>query len=155
MPNELARLVSRIGKTQTIDDVVQSTFQKRKKDFSCDAFLPVRFFKGVSELVFQKAIDSPDLLFLSQLGPVIRKLLSSLTMLARGVIPPLDGALIRIASLPFKKEFEVLPTTKTTNRFRISRQRLPPYTLLRLGGRHPLWGMGVTSLIKWTFRPAA
>src|SRR6266540_5671885 len=31
----------------------------------------------------------------------------------------------------------------------------PPYTRRRLGGRHPLWGMGVTSLIAEISRPAA
>src|SRR4029079_1306020 len=38
---------------------------------------------------------------------------------------------------------------QTTNRSDISRH----YTLLRLGGRHPLWGMGVTSRIDFTSSP--
>jgi hypothetical protein len=71
MPDKLARFISGIGKTQTVDCIVQSPFQKGEKDFSSDAFFPIRFFEGVAELVFQNAIQSFDFLLFSQLGPVI------------------------------------------------------------------------------------
>jgi hypothetical protein len=123
MLHKLPCFISRIGKTQPVDHIVQSPFQKYEENLSCDAFLAVRLFKGVMELVLQDAIQPFDLLFFPKLVPVIRGLSSALAMLTRVVISPVNSAFLRIASLPFQKEFEGFPPTQTTNRFRISCQR--------------------------------
>ena len=75
MPNELARLVSRIGKPEAEDDVVQSPLKKMEKVFTGNPLLLVRLLEGISKLVLQKAIDPSNLLLLPKLGPVVRNLL--------------------------------------------------------------------------------
>jgi hypothetical protein len=74
-------------------------------------------------LIFQDAVHPFDFLFFPQLGSIRRKLFPRLTMLSWRIGPPVNRTFFRIASLSFKKEFEVLPPTKPTNRFRIPRQR--------------------------------
>jgi hypothetical protein len=123
MPYKLACFISRISKTQAIDCVVQSPFQKRKKEFSCNPFLSVRLFEGVEELVFQNTVKPFDFLLFSKLGAISREFFPSLAVLSRRITPPVDGALLRITSLSFEKELEILPPAEPTNRFRVSCQR--------------------------------
>ena len=124
--NQLARLVSRIGKTESVDDIVQSPLKKHEEVLSGDALLLIRLFKGDSELVLQEAIDPPDLLLLPELGSVIRELFPGLTMLPWRITPAIDSTFLGIAPLSLKKEFEVFPPTQTTDRLRVSRQCEPP-----------------------------
>jgi hypothetical protein len=56
VPNELPCFISRIGKTQTVDSVVQSTLQQKEKNLSRNPLLSVCFLEGISELGFQKAV---------------------------------------------------------------------------------------------------
>jgi hypothetical protein len=56
VPDELPCFISRIGKTQSVDSVVQSTLQQEEKNFSRNPLLSVCFFKGISELAFKKAV---------------------------------------------------------------------------------------------------
>ena len=126
MPNQLTRLVSRIGETETIDGAVQSSFKKGEKDFACNSLLAIRFLEGVAKLVLESPIDSFHFLLFSQLGPVLRKLFPPLAMLSRRITPSIDGTLLRVTPLPFEKELKALPPTQSTNRCGVSRQRLPP-----------------------------
>jgi hypothetical protein len=111
MQNQLAGFVSRIGKTESVDDIVEPPFEKHEQVLSGNAFLLIRLFKGVPELILKKPIDSPDLLFLPELGPVIRELFSRLAMLPWRIISAIHGALFRIAALSFEKEFKVFSST--------------------------------------------
>ena len=54
----------------------------------------------------------------------------------------------------FQEELISRPAAKPTYWSRVPRHILS-YTRLRLGGRHPLWGMGVTSLMLVTAIPTA
>jgi hypothetical protein len=115
MPHELARLISRIGEAQSIDRTVQPSLQEREKNFSGDPFLPIGFGKDVAKLILQYAVHPFDFLFFPELGTIRGKLFPRLTMLSRRVGPPVNGALLRVAPLPFEKEFEVFPPTKPTD----------------------------------------
>ena len=98
-------------------------------------------------------------------------------MLARRKIALLDGALIRQASLTFEKELgtlapaqagklrhSILPKPTFFTGTAISKSRPAQccqrklrdfdHTLRRFGGRHPLCGIGVTSLMSRTSSPA-
>jgi hypothetical protein len=116
MPNQLTGLVSRIGKAEAVDGVVQSSFKKREKDFARNPLLAIGLLKVVTKLVLERPINSLHFLLFSQLGPVIRKLLPTLAMLPRRITPPVDGTLLRVAPLPFEKELQALPSTQSTNR---------------------------------------
>ena len=111
MENELARLISRIGKPEPVNNIVQPPFEKREEVFSGDALLLVCLFKGDSELVLQKAVDPPDLLFLPELSSVVRDLFSGLTMLPWRITSAIDSTFLSIAPLSLEKEFEVFPPT--------------------------------------------
>jgi hypothetical protein len=65
MPDKLPGFVSRIGKAEPIDRIVQTAFEKLKKDFSGDPFPPVGFFEGIAELILEEPIEPFDLLFFS------------------------------------------------------------------------------------------
>src|SRR5512136_575299 len=126
MSNELACFISRIGKTESINDIVQSPFQERKKGFSSNPLLSIRFFKNIAELVLQNPVHPFDFLLFPKLSSVVRELFPSLTMLSGRVVPPIVRTLLRIAPLPFEKELQVFPPAKPAHRFRMSCQRQPP-----------------------------
>jgi hypothetical protein len=54
---------------------------------------------------FLKAIDSPQLLFFTQLETVVGCPLSPLSVLAGGIAPPFDSALFRHAARPLRNSF--------------------------------------------------
>jgi hypothetical protein len=62
---QLAGFISGVGKPEPVDRIVQTTFQKLEENFSGDPFPTLRFLEGVTELVFQKAIQPLYLLFFS------------------------------------------------------------------------------------------
>ena len=67
-------------------------------------------------------------------------------MVPRGSPSPFDGTTGCEAAFTLEKELFSDPTTKPTCWSCIT-CHTTPYTLRRLGGRHPLWGMWVTSLM--------
>src|SRR5260370_12021390 len=72
------------------------------------------------------------------------------------IIAPLDRALVSVTALPFQEELEPFaPAQPTYWTFVSCHFFLWHQTLRRLGGRQPLWGIGVTSLIEITVSPAA
>src|SRR6266498_2912765 len=77
-------------------------------------------------------------------------------VLARGIIPALDGALFPEAPRPLEEQLDAFTPALPAGCGSISRQRsFLPYTRRRLGGRHPLCGIGVTSRIAEISRPTA
>jgi hypothetical protein len=80
-------------------------------------------------LLFQQAVHAFQLLLLAQLDAVLRELGSLLAMLPRRIIAPFDGALIRVTTLSFQKEFEVFSSAKPANRLCISSQSFLPIKL--------------------------
>src|SRR5439155_6615812 len=106
----------------------------------------------VAELLLEQPVDAPRLLLGAQLQAVVRRLaLAGLAVHARRERPALDGALGRVAALTLEVELGALPATEAADRARV----IGHYTRLRFGSRHPLCGMGVTSVMALTSRPVA
>src|SRR5205085_9102475 len=61
----------------------------------------------------------------------------------------LDRALHRVALGALEEQLHPLAAAELADRARVPRHQ----TRLRFGGRHPLWGIGVTSLIPTTSMP--
>ncbi len=71
------------------------------------------------------------------------------TVDARWVRAPLDRALHRVALGALEEQLHALAPAEAADRSGVTRHQ----TLRRLGGRQPLWGIGVTSLIPRTSMP--
>src|SRR5262249_49990595 len=109
---------------------------------------------GLAELALEQAVDVADLLLLAQLLAVVGEPRARfLAVLAGGVAPPLDRALVGKAFLALEEELLPLAAAMTAL-VQISRHACS-YTLLRFGARQPLCGTGVTSAIEMIFRPIA
>ena len=73
--------------TETVNDVVETAFEKLEKDFTGDTLGAGCFLKEVVELFFENAVGVFGLLFLAELHTVFRGLATLvLTVLARRVI---------------------------------------------------------------------
>jgi hypothetical protein len=56
------------------------------------------------ELILGKAVDALDLLLLPELDAVVGNFAAAaLAVFARGIGPPVEGALVGIAAIPFQK----------------------------------------------------
>jgi hypothetical protein len=83
-------------------------------------------------------------------------------MLARGVVAALNRAFIRVTPVSLEEELQPFAAAKPANRIGISCHLEPTFSNLGasaiavrhtrrfFGGRHPLCGIGVTSLIAVT-----
>jgi len=76
-------------------------------------------------------------------------------VLTGSIRPAVNRALFRVTAFALQIELEFFSPTDPTNWFDISCQFLPPYTLLRLGARQPLCGIGVTSRMSSPRSPEA
>ncbi|MBR0333131.1 MAG: RNA polymerase sigma factor [Alistipes sp.] len=94
----------------------------------------------IVELGFLNAIEALCLLLFTQLQAVVGHLgLSALTVLAGSISTTGDCALIGIATLALQEQFLTFSAALTAHSTSIScHYRLPPYTLLLLGGLQPL-----------------
>ena len=147
--NQLAGVAAGLGKAQTVDDVVETALDEDQQvDTSLAGHAGGLLVVGM-ELVLQDTIDELDLLLLVQLGGVLALLLSHL---AAGVT---IGGLFAITH---NSRRNAESTAALSDRLGIlSHISCSPFnqTRRRLGGRQPLWGMGVTSRIMVTSRPVA
>src|SRR5437763_11667420 len=105
--------------------------------------------------LFRSTVDASQLLLLTELHRVLGELRSGLAVLARRVVPSLDGALVGVAPFALQEELQTLTPAVPADRSRVSCHALAPHTRRRLGGRQPLCGIGVTSLMTFTENPAA
>src|SRR5713101_3918861 len=140
--HELPRLGARRRQPKAVDDVVEPALEQLQQRFARNAARPFGGFEVAPELVLEHAVDALHLLLLAQLQAVAGQLgLPRLPVLSRREIALLDRALLRIAAFPFEKQLHRLAAAEPAHRSDITRH----YTLLRFGGRQPLWGIGVTS----------
>src|SRR5436190_16265987 len=150
--DELARLLARRAQAEPVDDVVHAQLEVAEQVQAGDARLARRLVEIIAELLLEQPVDAPRLLLGAQLQAVVRRLaLAGLAVHARRERPALDGALGRVAALTLEVELGALPATEAADRARV----IGHYTRLRFGGRHPLCGMGVTSVMALTSRPVA
>src|SRR5581483_1233168 len=153
--HELAGLGARGRKPEPVGDVVEPPLEELQQHVAGDTLAPVGEVEVAAELPLEQTVDAPELLLLAELDRVLRELRPRLAVLAGRIIAPLDGALVRVAPLALQKQLEPLPPAEAADRARVPCHWLPPHTRRRLGGRQPLCGIGVTSLMTVTVNPTA
>jgi hypothetical protein len=109
--HELPSAVPVRRKPHPANNIVQPCFKKLKQDLTGDTFFPLGAYKGAPELVLKQAVDLPDLLLLSELNAVVRKLAPALPVLSGRILPPLDSTFLCITSVPFEEQLFGFPAT--------------------------------------------
>src|SRR6185369_7351288 len=144
--DHLAGLAARGGHAQAEHDIVEPALEQLEQVLPRAPALALGHGEVAPELALQHAVDALGLLLLAQLDAVVGELGPRQPMLARGIVPPLDGALVAEAPRALEEQLDAFTPALPAGCRTISRQRsLLPYTRRRLGGRHPLCGIGVTS----------
>ena len=64
---ELASLRPGCGPASSVDDVVESEFEKSEKIFACNSTLPGSLVVGIAELLFGDSVGEPSFLFFLKL----------------------------------------------------------------------------------------
>src|SRR6266542_4440936 len=154
--HHLPRFPARGGHAQAEHDVVQAALQQLEQVLTRASALTLGHGEVAAELALEHTVDALGLLLLAQLDAVVGRLGPGQPVLARGIVPPLDGALVAEAPRALEEQLDAFTPALPARCGPISRQRsLLPYTRRRLGGRHPLCGIGVTSRIAEISRPTA
>src|SRR5438093_766336 len=135
--------------------IVQSPLQQLQQVLAGDPLLGLGPGEVAPELGLEHAVDPLGFLLFPQLHAVGCGLAPAESVLPRRVVAALDGALLGEAARALEKELDPLAPTLPAHRDVISCHRAPPYTRRRLGGRQPLWGMGVTSRMAVISSPTA
>ena len=71
MAHQLARLATRAGEPETVDDVVEPALELLKQDRTGDALGALGAFEVVAELGLEDAVDAARLLLGSELNAVV------------------------------------------------------------------------------------
>src|SRR5208283_5675984 len=124
MRYELPSLFPRNSKPQAVYHVVESSFQKHKQVGARDTFRLLGHREPPLELVFAEAVHSLHLLFLTEANTILRHLSPRLHVDARGIVPLLHPALLRVALLPFLEELHAFSSAYLADRSCVSRQFL-------------------------------
>jgi hypothetical protein len=102
--DKMATLGTRIHKTEPVNHIIQPAFQHHQKIRTGNSLLPFRPFKEQTELFFGNTVHAFYLLFFPKLNPVIRNFSpAALTVLARGIAPPVKGTFVRIAPVSLQE----------------------------------------------------
>src|SRR5215467_11956569 len=156
MPDHLTRLSARGGHAQAEHHIVQPALEQLEQVLPRTPALALGDGEVAAELALQHPVDALGLLLLAELDAVVRELRPGQSVLARRIVPPLDGALVAEAPRALEEQLDAFTPALPAGCRTISRQRsLLPYTRRRLGGRHPLCGIGVTSRMAEISRPTA
>ena len=112
MTHQLPRLRAGAGHTQPIDRVIEAAFEHGKKQFARDSLGGECFLEIGAELGLQHAVEPAQLLLLTELQAVaLDSRPTALAVLSRHEITPVDGALIRQASLSLQKQLHAFAAT--------------------------------------------
>src|SRR5262249_60418661 len=156
MADHLARRSARGAHAQTEPHVVQPALEQLEQIVAGTSALALGEGEVAAELALQHPVDTLGLLLLTQLDAVIRELRPGQPVLARRIVPPLDGALVAEAPRALEEQLDAFTPALPAGRRTISRQRsLLPYTRRRVGGRHPLCVIGVTARVAGISKPTA
>ena len=145
--NELASFAAGVAEAHAEYYVVKAALKLLEQDLTGDALLALSLLVVMMELLLENAVDKLYLLLLVELHAVLRLLAASLLGLALGrlgVTKYRRGKTKRLATL--ENGLGILSHLLVSSFY---------YTRRRFGGRQPLCGIGVTSLIMVTSRPAA
>ena len=153
--HELARVVAGRRDAEPEDHVIEPQLEDAEQVLARHAGAGLSVLEVVVELALQDAVDAADLLLLAQLEAVVADLAAADAVLAGRRGPPLERALLGIAARTLEEELGAFATAEPADRTGVSSHDASPgYTRRRFGGRQPLCGMGVTSVIAVTSRPA-
>src|SRR3984893_6188907 len=147
--DELAGLITTGGEVGAEHDVVDAELEHLEQNLGGDAFIPRGLLVHVLELALEEPVDAARLLLLAQLEQVLALPDAPPPVLAGRVRLALDRALHRVALGALEEQLHPLAAAELADRARVPRHQ----TRLRFGGRHPLWGIGVTSVIPTTSMP--
>jgi len=104
VPDEMASLRARIGKTQPVHDIVQPPFEKNEQIGAGNALLAIRLFKRKPELLFRKTVGVFNFLLFTQLNAVIGRFsATTLSVFAGSVSPAVECAFIGITAVALQK----------------------------------------------------
>ena len=138
------------------DDVVEAQLERPEQGLAGHAGVARRLDEVVAELLLEDAVDAADLLLLAKLQAVVADLAAADAVLARRRRAPLERALLGVAAAALEEELQPFAAAEPADGIGVTGHGLfGAQTRRRLGGRHPLCGMGVTSVIALTSRPAA
>ena len=135
------RLAAKFG---TEHHVVEAQLEHPQQVLAGDALLAARDRVDVAELLLEHAVDAAGLLLLAQLEQVLALADAAPAVLARRVRLALDRALHGVALGALEEQLHPLAAAEPADGSGVPRHR---QTLRRLGGRQPLCGIGVTSLM--------
>src|SRR5690606_13096165 len=149
--DELAGLGAGARPAGPEDDVVEALLEHAEQVLARHALLAVGLGVEVGELLLEEAVDVLGLLLLRELQRVLGGLpAAGPTVLTRGVRATVEGAapLLVLEDVDAETARDLdLGSGVTSHVF------LKPQTRRRFGGRQPLWGTGVTSLMPVTSMP--
>src|SRR6185436_18239177 len=150
--HDLARFAARGAEAHAVGDVVEARFEQLQQALAGDALGARRVVVGVAELPLEQPVGVAHLLLLAQLLAVVGEARAALlAVLAGRVGAALHRALVGEALLALEVELLAFAAAMTA----LVEILGHVYTLRRFGGRHPLWGIGVTSAIEPILRPIA
>src|SRR5205823_14855165 len=152
MADQLARLAPRRGKAEPVHDVVEPALELLQQHGAGDPLAALRALEVVAELRLEHAVQPARPLLGTQLDAVVARLAAAGQPVLPGEDPAalVEGA-VGDALRALEKELHALAPAQAAHRPAL----VGHYTRLRLGGRHPLCGMGVMSEIAVTSRPLA
>ena len=110
--NHLARLRQRTREAEPIHHVVKAPFEQHQQVLAGDTVHPLRHREVGLELRLHHPVDTLDLLLLAQPNREFRNTRACLSVRAGRIIAPLDRALVAVAALSLKEEFQPFPPTQ-------------------------------------------
>src|SRR5579871_3139338 len=152
MRHHLTRKWPRRGKPDAENHVVQPRFEQLQQCFAGHTTLLQRLVEHPAELRLHEPVLITQLLLLRQADAVV-------TLLAPRFLRAVHAGRIRPAFEIFRRaENRLAKSAADANSWSFISchdAKSPDYTRRRLGGRHPLCGIGVTSLMTVISRPIA
>ncbi len=147
MRDQLARFGTSGAEAHAIHDVVQTALEQLQQVLAGSALAAGSFLVVTAELTLQHTVDTAHFLLLAQLGAVVGQ---AATTLAVHTWRSFNVALgFERARTTLQEEISAFTTRQFALGTNITSHSLlsPDYTRRFFGGRHPLCGIGVTSVM--------
>ena len=121
MQDQLSCFFSGIGKSGSVNDVVQTAFQITQQVFTGHTGSSLCHFIVVVELVFRYAVETFCFLFRAQLNAIFGNFFAALAMLAgNSAFPGYDCTFIGIASLTLQEQLLAFSSAQSAGSTSIS-----------------------------------
>src|SRR5690606_19112234 len=155
--HDLARFGTRATEAHAIGNGVETTFEQLQQVLAGLTATAIGLGVHLAELALEHAIKATNLLLFTQLHAVARQTLTgALAMLTRRIGAALDGALVGETLFGLQKQLFAFATALTALGIEITSHLSTPCQIRRFfGGRQPLCGMGVMSVMLEILIPSA